>query len=185
MPQLQCSSCQFSQQCPQYRAGYVCAFIPFLNSHRVETTTDLVEAMKEVCGSSMRRVHLMTMFETLSGQKPGFETTEAMASAFEQLRRLHETIVEGGEISVETDDDSIIGKLFGGLNNLIDSTRDAQNNPVEIPVPQLTDVADSIPIFAEKSEVDLELVKEHSREELEHGTGKVKEIPTVSMSELK
>lgn len=178
MPVLQCNGCNFASTCPKFKAGYECAFLPFLNSHRVTNTVDLVEYMKELCGVNMRRAHLMTLMETLSGSAPSLETTEALAISFEQLKKLHETISATGELqaSVESDDSGIVGRLFGGLGNLMDSTRKAQENPIDV-----LSVVSSQPTKPEaellledkkKNDINFDLVREHTKDELEQATGK-------------
>ncbi len=190
MPQLQCSACAFSSSCPQFKAGYVCAFLPFLNSHKVESTRDLVDYMKELCGSSMRRAHLMTLMETLSGAPPSLETSEALGIAFEQLNKLHQTMTASGvsEVSIESNDGGIIGKLFGSLNTLVESTKHANQNPIDVsPVRTMIADREDSPILENSSSVvDFDLVREHSKEELEHSVGKkMSKSSIVSISELK
>jgi len=173
MPVLQCNNCAFSQNCPQYKAGYECAFLPFLSSHRVETEKDLFEYMKELIGSNMRRAHLATLQETLAGGKANFETTEALNLAFQQLTKLHEIMTEGaqGSISLESDDSGVIGKIFGSMESLMGATRDAHANPIEVIPLQLENGIDKEAEFGDKTLVNEDLVREHSRSELEHASG--------------
>lgn len=176
MPVLACNSCMFASQCPQYKAGYECAFLPFLNAHKVESEKDLLEYMKELLGSNMRRLHLATLQETLSGGKISFETSEALNLAFMQLKGLHEIMSQqGGSVSIETNDGSVIQKIFGGLDNLLGATRDAQATPIDVsPIKAIEDkkVDNSSAILDNDNRVNEELVREHSRSEIESAVGR-------------
>lgn len=139
MPVPQCSTCAFSANCPQFKAGHECAFKPFLQSHKVDSVSDLMFYMKELLGANMQRLHLATIFERLTGGTPSSELSESYAMLFQQLQQLHTLETEQGpELSVTTDDKSIIAKLFGGTNKLVaateQQTRDIQGDLVDIPV---------------------------------------------------
>ena len=133
MPVLQCASCAFQSSCPQYKAGYECAFLPFLDSHSVESEKDLISYLKELVGANMRRTHFTLMAETLQGGAPSLETSEALNLAFTQVKSLHELMSESTDVTVETDDSSIIGKLFGGLDKLMGATKEAMMHPIDVP----------------------------------------------------
>ena len=122
MPVLQCSHCSFSTQCPKFKAGFECAFLPFLNSHKVESTEDLKQYGKMLVESNMRRVHMSLMMESMTGGAPTLETTESLNLAFQQVMQLDERLDSQSELTLETDDQSIIGKLFGTIDELVDDT---------------------------------------------------------------
>jgi len=134
MPCLQCNLCSFSSACPQFKAGYECAFLPFLNSHKIDTTDDLLHYMKELLSANMRRAHLSMMMETLTGAPPSPELSESLNLAFAQLTSLHDKMSESTEniLELETDDNSIIGKIFGSLVALQDDTKNAVEEAVEV-----------------------------------------------------
>lgn len=139
MPVPQCSTCAFSANCPQFKAGHECAFKPFLQSHSVDSLADLMFYMKELLGANMQRLHLATIFERLTGGTPSAELSESYAMLFQQLTQLHEMeSSKGAEISVSTDDESIISKLFGGMGKLVrateQQTRDIQGDLLDVPV---------------------------------------------------
>lgn len=134
MPVLQCANCQFSQQCPQFRAGYECAFLPLLDSHGIQDTEDLVFYMKELLGANMRRTQLQLLMETLTGAKPSLEVSEALNLAFMQLTKLHEMTSSSDSLSVEINDGkgTIIGQLFGSLGTLVETTKQSKANPINV-----------------------------------------------------
>lgn len=191
MPVLACDSCAFSSSCPQKKAGHECAFLPFLNSHRIDNEEDLMEAMKNLCEASMSRVHRQAMMETLTGGMPSMETSEAFNLAFGQLKMLHDKMQDSNTINakIETEDGTIIGRLFGGLENLIEDTQDAHEKPVDVP-PMLTEI-ETLALPAPKEEINQELIKEHSTSELEHLTSddfrskKRSEPRTVRVGDIK
>lgn len=177
MPVLQCNGCSFASSCPQFKAGYECAFLPFLNSHRIETEQDLIFYMKELAGVNLRRAHLATTMETLSGAQPSLETSEALNLAFMQLKGLHDTMAKRteAELSLETEDGSIIGKLFGGMDRLLQHTQEAKETPIHaLPV-----VSQSVDIASEPGNsegVNEDLIREHSRAEVSREAGVI-EVP--------
>ncbi len=169
MPVLQCANCSFATSCPQFKAGYECAYLPYLNSHVINSEGDLMEAMKNLCEASMSRVHRQAMMETLTGGMPSLETSEAMNIAFMQLKTLHDKMTEtDSEVTIESEDETIIGRLFGGLDNLVEHTTKAQNTPIEL-APKISEVKELAAPSA--ADVNFELIKEHTRDELVHLTG--------------
>jgi hypothetical protein len=163
MPVLQCSTCAFSTQCPQFRAGYECAFLPFLNSHRIETTEDLVSYMKELLGATMRRAHLSMLMETLSGAPPSMELSEALNLAFMQLKGLYETMTlrQTASVEIETKDSTIIGRLFGGLSSLLDHTKAVQVTPIMSMPLESQQVKE---VETPKNDVNLAVLQDYSKE---------------------
>jgi hypothetical protein len=193
MPVLSCSVCAYASTCPQFKAGYECAYLPFLKSHTIETERDLLEAAKELCSANMQRMHLATLAETLSGAAPSLETTEALTMVFQQLMKLHEVTSKSDEasLSIETDDGNVIERIFGGFSDLLMTTRHAQANPIEV-VPEQARLsnnpldADAILVDKTEGDVNYKLLREHARDELDGILGEKKEaIPVVTVSELK
>ncbi len=135
MPVLQCANCAFASSCPQFKAGYECAFLPFLNSHKIDSEGDLIAYMKELLGANIRRAHLNTIMETLGGGVPSLETSEALNLCFMQLAKLHELTSSQVSVSAELDSEgTIIGRLFGNLGSLIEDTKQSVATPIEVEV---------------------------------------------------
>lgn len=170
MPSLHCSQCQFSSQCPQFRAGYECAFLPFLNSHSIDSEQDLLFYAKELCGENVKRAQLMLIMERLSGAKPDLDTSEALSHVFQQMMALHERLTDQGDtsIEVETTDGTIIGRLFGNLDRLVGSTKTAHETTLDVPAYAAeSKLLDDEPIQTDaiatpRREVSAELVRELS-----------------------
>lgn len=136
MPELQCSGCAFSAQCPQYRAGYKCAFTAFFNSHQIDSPEDLMVSMKELLAANMRRVHQASMMETLTGTMPSAEVSEAYNMLFMQLKSLYDKMAPSAEIEMTSEDGTIIGRLFGDLGNLVQTTHEDASNVLKAPLAQ-------------------------------------------------
>jgi hypothetical protein len=130
------------------------------------------------------------MMETLTGGMPSLETSEALNMAFMQLKTLRDSMLETSAVNVtaETEDGTIIGRLFGGIGNLIEHTEDAQATPIDVP-PVLSDSPDPVHMLADAKEVNQELVREHTKDELEHLTGaapaKTQQKPLSALPEVK
>lgn len=126
LPVLQCNNCSISRVCTKFKAGYECAFLPFLHSHKVESAHDLIKYMKLMTGNAMKRAQLMSIIETANGGMPSVETSEALDMAFRQLKELHQVMTEKTEEdSVEIEGDAtVIGSIFGGmkLTRIIEET---------------------------------------------------------------
>lgn len=139
MPVMNCSNCSFSNQCPHFKPDYECYFLPFLNSHKIETVDDILHYSKELVGQQMRRVHMMQLIETFKSGVPTMETTEAMQLSFNQLLDLEKRLREIDESNAESEENeiefegnqSMLGQIFGGLDNLVHKTRQAKASPID------------------------------------------------------
>lgn len=133
LPQYACASCAVSAQCPQYRPGYECAFLPFLNSHTLETMDDVLHYMKQLGLSQVQRVQMLTMMERMQGGAPSLETSESLSHAFQTLSEIRKTIteLESSSVELKTSDGSILGQLFGGMGELLSATRKAAKAPLD------------------------------------------------------
>ena len=203
MPVLQCSGCAFAQSCPQFKAGYECAFLPYLNSHQISSEADLLESMKDLSEASIRRAHLQTLMETLTGGMPSLEVSESLKLAFDQVKDLHERLTEANRvsISVESEDESVIAKLFGNLDNLVGDTKSSSSNPIVVPLDRPALPMPDTEIVDKTREVNYELMQEHNKDEVDSliaGMQKddfsskksaqknaVRALPSISISEIK
>lgn len=175
LPVLQCNSCSISRVCPKYRAGYECAYLPYLNNHKIRNELDLVKYMKLLVGNQMRRTQLMAIIESANGGMPSLETSEAMESAFRQLKELHEVIgtTEKSEMSI-TGDATVVNSIFGNikLTKLHEDTKQMANIdlvpmdiPNSIPTAGVPQVAPALPLpsgdpLSNVEEVSRDLVRD-------------------------
>ena len=192
MTVMRCDGCALSNVCPSFQAGYECAFLPFFNAHGVKSEQDVTYYMQELLSANMRRVHVGTMVETLSGGKPTPELTEAMNMVFFQAAKLQElTNKAEATVSVETDDASVIGRLFGDMQSLLGATIESSKEEVDaLPIPTSEDDKQAdIEGFNEK-DVDTLLLREHASDELSHDTGTITDSgkeasPLITITKLK
>jgi len=134
MPKLSCNSCSFQGSCPKFKAGYECAFIPFLQSHDIRDEKDLMGEMRNIVTANVQRMHLAATFETLGGGAPSLELTEQMNGTFNQMKELYNLMMDVEESEAEfTDEQSLVSQLFGDLNSLIGSVAEAQDEIDQIP----------------------------------------------------
>lgn len=180
---LQCNNCAMSRVCPKFKAGYECAFLPYLNSHKIETANDLVRYMKQHVENSMRRAQLMSMSEAASGGMPSVETSEALDMAFRQLKDLHSVVTEkvDEEIAMEGEG-TIVGQIFGGMKAklLLEETIQMKKDDPLANLPKVDDTELS-PALTLEANVSAELVRDAI---VSSGSSKkdLKSLPDVSIT---
>ena len=128
MPRLACDNCAFVAQCPQYRAGHECAFLPFLHGHEIKDERDLLEYAKHLASENMRRAHQTLMMETMTGASPSVETSEQLSMAMDQLLKLHQRITDSkvkGTMTVHGP--GVVAQLFGTVDDLMEHVNNARN----------------------------------------------------------
>lgn len=179
-PDLACNACSFASSCPQYRAGYTCAFLPLLNSHKIDSVEDVEFYLKELLNANLRRAHLTMMMETMSGGQPSLETSEALNLLYAQLNSLHERMRDSStSLEIETDDKSIVSRLFGDIGKLIMDTKQASSEVIDVsPVTEETveNSAKTVPPDAPELMLDSDSKSEDVNEELLRDFSKSKDI---------
>ena len=177
MPKLACNNCSFQGSCPKFRAGYECAFIPFLQSHEVKNEKDLMAELKNVVTANVQRMHLAATFETLGGGSPSMEVTEQMNGVFNQMKELYTLMMDTEESETElSNEETIVGQLFGDLSSLVGSVSEAQEEIDSISdTEQFTEESDdnSVTLDGETFDIDSNqqnektLIDDYSKEQLE------------------
>lgn len=84
-PKLVCDTCYKSGDCPQYKAGYVCAFDRMLKRFDSRNYDDVVDAMASMVNANLGRMQRAMMFETMDG---GFITPEVTGLIDQNMRLL-------------------------------------------------------------------------------------------------
>lgn len=133
LPVLACNGCQFAAQCPQFRAGYECAFSSFSKDISIKTEEDVLAYARELASLSLKRAVQVMIGEQLSGSAPTLEQTEALANIFSQLMALYDRMSTRAEVTVDDAGGTIIGKLFGGAGGLLEATEQTLSTPIELP----------------------------------------------------
>ena len=69
-PKLVCNTCYASQTCPEFKAGYVCAYNKMFKRFDCRNTEDILEAMQGMVNMNMERMQRVAIFEMLDGGIP-------------------------------------------------------------------------------------------------------------------
>lgn len=69
-PKLVCNTCYASQNCPEFKAGYVCAFNKMFKRFDCRNTDDVLEAMQGLVNLNSERLQRVAIFEMLDGGMP-------------------------------------------------------------------------------------------------------------------
>lgn len=69
-PKLVCNTCYASQNCPEFKEGYVCAFNKMFKRFDCRNTNDILEAMQGMVNMNMERMQRVAIFEMLDGGMP-------------------------------------------------------------------------------------------------------------------
>lgn len=69
-PKLACDTCYAAQTCPQFKAGYVCAFNKMFKRFDSRNMNDVLEAMQGMVNLNLERMQRLAIFEMLDGGMP-------------------------------------------------------------------------------------------------------------------
>lgn len=97
-PKLVCDTCYKSGDCPQYKAGYVCAFDKALKKFDTRNLDDVMDIMHSMVNMNIQRMQRAMMFENMDG---GMVTPE-VSGLIDQNMRLLLKIKEMQKQSPET-----------------------------------------------------------------------------------
>lgn len=92
-PKTSCDSCMMAQKCPEYKAGYVCAYNKMFQRYDTRDMGDIVQAMQGIVDFSLMRLQRSMMFETMEGGVPDPTVTNMMNQSMgllSQLQRMYE-----------------------------------------------------------------------------------------------
>lgn len=92
-PKMACDMCVNAQRCPEYKAGYVCAYNKMFNRYNTRDMGDVIQAMQGIVDLSMQRLQRSMMTEILSGGTPDPNVTQMMNQSMgllSQLQKMYE-----------------------------------------------------------------------------------------------
>lgn len=132
-PKLNCDTCYKSGDCPEYKAGFVCAFDKMFKRFDTRNAEDVVDAMSTMVNHNLERLQRAMMFETMDGGMITPEVTgliDQNAKLLEKLQQIQQlraqtilqqrrTITADGTETVESSmavnpvDGGILSKIFG------------------------------------------------------------------------
>ena len=98
-PKLACDTCYAAQKCPEYKAGYACAYNKIFNKFETRNMEDIIQAMQGIADFSLSRLQKVMMFEILDGGIPSADTTQLINQTMGILNNM-KNIYESGSVEV-------------------------------------------------------------------------------------
>ena len=92
-PKMSCDSCLNAQKCPEYKAGFVCAYNKMFERYNTRDMGDIIQAMQGIADFSMMRLQRGMLTETMNGGIPDPSVTNMMNQTWgymAQLQRMYE-----------------------------------------------------------------------------------------------
>ena len=87
-PKLACDICVNAQRCPQYKAGYVCAYNKMFNRYNTRDMGDVIQAMQGIVDLSMQRLQRSMLTEVMNGGMPDPNVSQMMNQSMQMLNNL-------------------------------------------------------------------------------------------------
>ena len=92
-PKMACDSCINAQKCPEYKAGYACAYNKMFERFNTRDMGDIIQAMQGITEFSLVRLQRGMLTETMEGGLPDPSVTNMMNQTMgllTQLQRMYE-----------------------------------------------------------------------------------------------
>lgn len=93
-PKMACDSCINAQKCPEYKAGYACAYNKMFERFNTRDMGDIIQAMQGITEFSLVRLQRGMLTETMEGGLPDPSVTNMMNQTMgllTQLQRMYES----------------------------------------------------------------------------------------------
>lgn len=98
-PKLACDTCYAAQKCPEYKAGYACAYNKIFDKFDTRDMGDIIQAMQGIVDFSLGRLQRNMMFEMLNGGLPDPNVSAMMDQSMRYLAQL-KSMYENGNTEV-------------------------------------------------------------------------------------
>lgn len=98
-PKLACDTCYAAQKCPEYKAGYACAYNKIFDKFDTRDMADIIQAMQGIVDFSLGRLQRTMMFEMLEGGLPDPNVSAMMDQTMRYLAQL-KSMYESGSTEV-------------------------------------------------------------------------------------
>lgn len=98
-PKLACDTCYAAQTCPDFKAGYVCAYNKMFKRFDSRNLEDIVDAMQSMVNLNMERMQRVAIFEMLDGGMPDGNLTNMIDQNMRLLMNLKQ-MQEAGAMQV-------------------------------------------------------------------------------------
>ena len=142
-PKMACDSCINAQKCPEYKAGYACAYNKMFERFNTRDMGDIIQAMQGIVDFSLTRLQKGMLTEVMEGGLPDPNVTHMMNQTMgllTQLQRMYETgsqevirqtkiLRSDGTQEMTTQVSNpqaggILEKIFGDMGNNTDAKED-------------------------------------------------------------
>lgn len=93
-PKMSCDTCVNAQTCPEYKAGYVCAYNKMFERYNTRDMGDVIQAMQGIADYSLIRLQRAMINETMNGGLPDPAVSQMMNQAMSlmaQMQRMYES----------------------------------------------------------------------------------------------
>ena len=87
-PKMSCDRCFSAQKCPEYKAGYVCAYNEMFSRYSSRNTADIIQAMQGITDFSLARLQKGMIQEMLGGGMPDPLVTQMMQQSMGYLQQM-------------------------------------------------------------------------------------------------
>ncbi|MBO8161101.1 MAG: hypothetical protein H0Z24_05645 [Thermosipho sp. (in: Bacteria)] len=87
-PKLACDTCYAAQSCPEYKAGYVCAYNKMFKRFDTRDMNDIIDAMQSMVNLNLERMQRVALFEILDGGMPDGNLTAMIDQNMRLLKLL-------------------------------------------------------------------------------------------------
>lgn len=153
-PKMACDMCINAQKCPEYKAGYACAFNKMFKRYDTRDMGDIIQAMQGIVDFSMQRLQRGMISEVLNGGIPDPNVSGMMNQSMgllSQLQRVYEagstevlrqTKIIRSDGTQETtttlnnpQSGGILAQIFGGMGE----EPKERNEGIEVPVETKSD----------------------------------------------
>ena len=98
-PKLACDTCYAAQKCPEYKAGYACAYNKIFDKFDTRDMGDIIQAMQGIVDFSLGRLQRTMMFEIMEGGLPDPNVSSMMDQSMRYLAQL-KSMYENGNTEV-------------------------------------------------------------------------------------
>lgn len=96
-PKMACDTCLNAQRCPEYKAGYVCAYNDMFNRYDTRDMNDVIQAMQGIVDFSLGRLQRGMMSEMINGGVPDPNVSNMMNQSMGLLTQLQRMYASGNQ----------------------------------------------------------------------------------------
>ena len=96
-PKLACDMCINAQRCPEYKAGYVCAYNKMFQRYDTRNMADVIQGMQGIVDLSMQRLQRAMLTEVMNGGLPDPNVSQMMNQSMQLLNHLHKMYEYGSQ----------------------------------------------------------------------------------------